>query len=79
MRILPAVVLLALLALVGCGGSESGSSSPVATTAEAGGDPAPHSSAGSGPDISGTGLDGEALSVEDFRGKPVFVNVWSSW
>jgi hypothetical protein len=31
------------------------------------------------PPIEGTTLDGERISLADFRGKPVFVNVWSSW
>jgi hypothetical protein len=29
--------------------------------------------------IAGETLDGERVSLEDFRGEPVFVNVWSSW
>jgi hypothetical protein len=31
------------------------------------------------PPIEGTTLDGERISLADFRGRPVFVNVWSSW
>ena len=31
------------------------------------------------PAVSGTGLDGEPLSTEDFRGKVLVVNVWGSW
>ena len=71
MLLRPLFLLLATLLLASCGGSETNgeaeSSPPVATRA------------GSAPDISGAGLDGEALGVEDFAGKPVFVNVWSSW
>ena len=62
----PILVLLAALLLAGCGSSDADVQTP-----------AP--SAKSAPDISGAGLDGEALSLADFRGKPVFVNVWSSW
>lgn len=29
--------------------------------------------------VAGTTLDGEPVSLADFRGRPVFVNVWSSW
>ena len=29
--------------------------------------------------LAGTTLDGEQVSLEDFRGTPLFVNVWSSW
>lgn len=31
------------------------------------------------PRISGTTLDGKPLSVASLRGRPVLVNVWSSW
>ena len=31
------------------------------------------------PPIEGVSLDGEQISLADFRGKAVFVNVWSSW
>ena len=31
------------------------------------------------PRIEGVSLDGERISLSDFRGKAVFVNVWSSW
>ncbi|MCP9487110.1 MAG: hypothetical protein MSC30_14775 [Gaiellaceae bacterium MAG52_C11] len=82
MRILPIAALLAVLALTGCGGSESdvpasnAGPSPAAETEQGEAAPPP---GGSGPRIAGTGLGGEALSVADFRGKPLFVNVWSSW
>lgn len=36
--------------------------------------PAPEGTA-----IEGTGLDGESLSSAQLRGRPVLVNVWSSW
>jgi hypothetical protein len=29
--------------------------------------------------LAGTTLEGKSLSLADFRGKPVIVNVWSSW
>lgn len=56
---------LAALAVAGCGGAEE-SAPPGQTTRAA-------------PEIEGISLDGERLSLEDFRGRPVFVNVWSSW
>jgi hypothetical protein len=31
------------------------------------------------PSISGTTLDGNRLALADLRGKPVVINVWSSW
>jgi hypothetical protein len=61
------LVLLAGLALAACGGEES---SPVPATGEP---------AGPGVSLAGQTLDGESLSLEDFRGKPLFVNVWASW
>ena len=60
------LVALAVLALAGCG-SES-TPTPEATPPTAGESP-----------IAGPGLDGEPVSLADFRGRPVFVNVWSSW
>ena len=59
-----AALTLALLALAGCGSNDE------ATT------PPPAASEGA---LTGTTLDGETVSVADFRGTPVFVNVWSSW
>ena len=31
------------------------------------------------PDLSGTTLDGKKLSLADYRGKVVVVNIWGSW
>ena len=31
------------------------------------------------PPIAGTTLDGKRLALRDLRGKPVIINVWSSW
>jgi len=63
-----ALVLAAFLALVtACGGSSE--PDPAAT-------PAP---TGPGSEITGESLDGEQLSLADYRGKRVLLNVWSSW
>ncbi len=56
--------MLATLVLAACGSTEDAPPQPSATS--------------QGP-LAGTTLDGEAISLADFRGKPVFVNVWSSW
>ncbi len=74
--------LLALLAvLAGCGGgtdaaptgAETASTGAAPTTAT------PPSTAPAAPRVAGTTLDGERVSLDDFRGMPVLVNVWSSW
>ena len=61
------LVLAALLVLTACGGEES---SP---------GPATGDSTEPGVSLAGQTLDGESLSLEEFRGKPLFVNVWASW
>lgn len=64
----------AVLALAGCGAGEPTSAPPEQAPAQT-----TTLAAGDGPDISGAGLDNEALSATAYRGKPLFVNVWSSW
>ncbi|MGH3010884.1 MAG: TlpA family protein disulfide reductase [Gaiellaceae bacterium] len=66
---MPRVVLalVAVLALAACGGDESSSGPATGAAAE------PRVS------LAGQTLDGESLSLEEFRGKPLFVNVWASW
>lgn len=61
------VSALAAVALAGCGGgTEEGASPPAQATRPA-------------PEVEGLTLDGERLSLDSFRGRPVLVNVWSSW
>jgi cytochrome oxidase Cu insertion factor (SCO1/SenC/PrrC family) len=65
-----AVLLALAFAVAACGGEPETTqpdTTPPGTTA-----------AGASP-VAGTTLDGEPISLDDFRGKPVFVNVWSSW
>jgi cytochrome oxidase Cu insertion factor (SCO1/SenC/PrrC family) len=71
-------LLLALCALVaaGCGGgSPMEEATPPADTMP----PAEAAKRPPAPPIEGVSLDGERISLADLRGKPVFVNVWSSW
>jgi hypothetical protein len=77
------LVLLAA-ALAGCGGSES--AAPPATTeavagteTAAGTETTAETETTSSSRVSGTTLDGRSISLDDYRGKPVLVNVWSSW
>jgi hypothetical protein len=59
------------LVLAGCGGGREDATAPPPPVSATDARPA--------PDIEGTTLDGERMSLVDFRGRPVFVNVWSSW
>jgi hypothetical protein len=63
----PLFFLVAVLALAACGGSDEASA------------PRPTSSAPAAREIAGETLDGSRLSLAEFRGKPVVVNIWSSW
>jgi hypothetical protein len=71
-RLGPLVIVLAVLA--GCGGDAG---SPQGGDAAA--DPTTSSPAAEGVELEGETLDGTPLSLADFRGTPVFVNVWASW
>ena len=70
--------LLALCALVaaGCGG---GSTMDEAMPPAEPTPPAEAAKRSAAPPIEGVSLDGDRVSLADFRGKAVFVNVWSSW
>jgi hypothetical protein len=70
--------VVALCALVGSacggGGSVGAAATPPATVTSS--DPSSRQPA---PEIEGISLEGKRISVADFRGRPVLVNVWSSW
>jgi hypothetical protein len=70
-RLLVVAVLGALLA--GCGGGEETASPPLDTP------PAPDANRAPAPPIAGESLEGERVSLAGFRGRPVLINVWSSW
>jgi hypothetical protein len=67
MRVL---TLAAVVLLAACGGGDDRDATrqPIVTQA-----------ARTAPEITGRTLDGETISLGDFRGRPVVVNVWSSW
>ena len=74
-----AVALLALLALaavVGCGSETDEAVAPSATVTES---TTPQTTRETAPALSGVTLDGDAITLGDFRGRPVLINVWSSW
>jgi hypothetical protein len=76
----PHFMLVALLAgaiATGCAGQGDDAGAPTAgasqttTSSRVTREPA--------PEIHGRTLEGEPISLADFRGRPVLVNVWSSW
>jgi len=78
-RLSAVAALVLLVAAIGtaCGGSSDQAatpSSPTGTEAT----PADSTRKAAAP-LSGVSLDGEAIALGDFRGRPVLVNVWSSW
>lgn len=79
MKALLALAAVLLLA-AGCGSETTDEAAPPAdtTTAPAPAAPPPPD-ARQAPRVAGVTLDGKRISLEEFRGKPVFVNVWSSW
>jgi hypothetical protein len=64
------LTLAAVVFLAGCGGGDDREAAPQPIATQA---------AVVAPEIGGTTLDGETISLGDFRGRPVVVNVWSSW
>jgi peroxiredoxin len=75
-RSLALVFALCAVALTGCGG-ETDEAAP--TTSPEAVQETPSSHRRAAPPIDGAGLDEEHVSVADLRGRPVLVNVWSSW
>jgi hypothetical protein len=74
-----AVVFLALLAMAasaGCGSETGGVAAPPETTTE----PTPTTSnREAAPPLSGVTLESDAIALADLRGRPVLINIWSSW
>ena len=79
MRAFVVTLLLGALVASGCGGEENEAASSMETSTV----PTATSEAGSdrplAPPIEGTSLEGEPISLANFAGRPVLVNVWSSW
>ena len=74
-----AVALLALLAMAavaGCGSETDEAVAPSATLTES---TPPATTRETAPPLSGVTLDGDTVTLGDLRGRPVLINVWSSW
>jgi cytochrome oxidase Cu insertion factor (SCO1/SenC/PrrC family) len=75
--LLAIAVAIAVAAVAsGCGGSEEEATPVVETVVETETAPIGRPLA---PKLTGTTLEGDPISLEDFRGRPVLINVWSSW
>jgi thiol-disulfide isomerase/thioredoxin len=80
--LLCAGVALGALALAGCGKGQTGSSSGDTKFVQGTGEitKVPASKRQAAPDISGKAVDGKKkLSLSDYRGEVVVLNVWGSW
>ena len=83
-RLLLSLALCGLVA-AGCGGGgeteQAGQLPPEPTPVETERTAPPDDGGGrpAAPPIAGTSLDGREVSLADFAGRPVLVNVWSSW
>ena len=73
-----AVALLVVAIAAGCGSGEDQTSPPQQTTTITQPD-ARAAAREAAPSLSGASLDGDPLALRDFRGRPLLINVWSSW
>ena len=73
MRLAALACLLFALLGAGCGTEEQ--SAPRETTAADG----PAADRRPAPAITGESLTGQRIALHDFRGRPLLINVWSSW
>jgi len=76
MRTLLLVAALCALGAVGCGSGTDEAAPPAAaeTTQSSEASSRPHA-----PAIEGLTVEGDTISLASFLGRPVMVNVWSSW
>ena len=70
------LAFLAMVAVAGCGSETDDAAAPSATVTES----TPQgTSRETAPALAGVTLDGDAITLGDFHGRPVLINVWSSW
>ncbi|MFC9329652.1 TlpA family protein disulfide reductase [Kitasatospora sp. NPDC057015] len=83
LRLAAAVAAAAALVLTGCSSSGSSGSGDAQTGFIVGKGGAPDTAAvghrKDAPDITGTTLEGTKVSLSDYRGKVVVLNIWGSW
>lgn len=76
MRTLLVVAALCALGAVGCGSSSDEAAPPAAAETSQSSEA---SSRPQAPAIAGLSVGGDKISLASFLGRPVMVNVWSSW
>lgn len=79
MRSFVLVASICALVAAGCGGGTGEEAAPQAPASMETGQSPDASSRQPAPVIDGVSLTGERLSLGDHRGRPVLINVWSSW
>ena len=70
---------LCALVASGCGGGSSDTAAPLAPTPTETGATQTAPGREQVPTIEGTSIVGEPISLVDYRGQAVLINVWSSW
>ncbi|MFC7309997.1 TlpA family protein disulfide reductase [Streptomyces monticola] len=74
-----AAVAALVLSACGDGGTQGGSGNTNFVTGKNGIATAGKSEREAAPKLAGEGLDGKKLSLDDYKGKIVVLNVWGSW
>jgi peroxiredoxin len=82
-RVTPALagVAAGVVVLAGCGTGDTGSSADNTNFVQGTGEitKVPEGSRKPAPDISGKTVDGDTISLSDYEGEVVVLNVWGSW
>ncbi|MEU6192825.1 TlpA disulfide reductase family protein [Streptomyces sp. NPDC047061] len=73
-RRLPLLALLVVLPLAACAPAREAGAAPVSPLTRV-----PVADRKAAPDLTGSSLDGRAVSLAGYRGKVVVLNVWASW